>query len=141
MTTSLHTCFGEVAQELMRQEAKFGIEIDDTVNTPWMWAAYISQYATKWMTGSFAPIGLEATNSFRICMIKVAALAIAAALSVDRQRTANGSTFYEKQTEIDTVTAERDRYKAALEQISKVDRFTMTTSEVRLIARQVLSKD
>ena len=27
----------------------WGQQVDDTLNTPWMWCAYICSYATKWM--------------------------------------------------------------------------------------------
>jgi hypothetical protein len=59
-----------------------------------MWAAYIAQYATRWMAGTFS-ITRSITDAFRTSMIKTAAIAVAAVESIDRQREANGSTFYE----------------------------------------------
>jgi hypothetical protein len=54
------------------QTDKWGVEADDTKNTPWMWTAYITQYATKWMTGLFTT-PTESVDLFRTMMIKVAA--------------------------------------------------------------------
>jgi hypothetical protein len=31
------------------QDRQWGQEVDDTLNTPWMWCAYVCGYATKWM--------------------------------------------------------------------------------------------
>jgi hypothetical protein len=87
--------YDELKAEREYQEAKWGIEVDDTKNTPWMWAAYIGQYATRWMVGSFLPLKQDVTNNFRACMVKVATLAIAAIESIDRQREQHGKTFYE----------------------------------------------
>lgn len=88
--------YDEIKQEREYQEAKWGNDLDDNKNTPWMWAAYIGQYATRWMVGSFLPLKTSVTDEFRKCMIKVATLAIAAIESIDRQRENNGSTFYEE---------------------------------------------
>lgn len=85
----------EVADEISYQEERWGHETDDTKNTPWMWASYIGQYATKWMAGFFTPSPRSMTDAFRASMIKVAAIAVSAAKSVDRQRGKDGSTFYE----------------------------------------------
>lgn len=85
----------EVQDEVRSQETKWGHTTDDTLNTPWMWAAYIGAYATKWMKGTFLPLNSDVVNSFRTCMVKVAALAISAVDSLDRQRDTNGTTFYE----------------------------------------------
>ena len=87
--------YDELKAEREYQEAKWGTKVDDTQNTPWMWAAYIGQYATRWMVGSFLPLKRDVTNSFRACMVKVATLAIAAIESIDRQREQHGKTFYE----------------------------------------------
>lgn len=86
----------EIKNERARQDAMWGHEIDDTKNTPWMWAAYIAQYATKWMVGSFTPFERTTVDGFRTCMVKVAAIAVAAIESLDRQR-AKGGAFYEKE--------------------------------------------
>jgi hypothetical protein len=80
------------------QVNKWGVKADDSLNTPWMWAAYISQYATKWMRGSFLPLQRDVTDEFRKCMIKVASLAIAAVESIDRQRVTEQATFYESKS-------------------------------------------
>jgi hypothetical protein len=89
--------YDEIRAEREHQQKRWGNEVDDTKNTPWMWAAYIAQYATRWMVGSFMPLGRATTDSFRGAMVKVASIAIAAVESIDRQRAANGSAFYEEQ--------------------------------------------
>lgn len=90
----------ELIDELKKERAyqldRWGTDPDDTLNTPWMWASYISQYATKWMVGSFLPLKRSVTDEFRSCMVKVATLAIAAIESVDRQREDNLKTFFEE---------------------------------------------
>lgn len=90
----------EILSEVKAQRARWGVGIDDTKNTPWMWASYITQYATRWMSGTFMPIPRPQTIDFRFCMVKVAALAISAIDSVDRQRANNGSTFYEERADV-----------------------------------------
>ena len=88
--------YEEIKAEREYQETKWGTKVDDTRNTPWMWAAYIGQYATRWMVGSFPPLKRDVTNEFRTCMVKVATLAIAAVESLDRQREKNKTAFYEE---------------------------------------------
>ena len=77
MAVPMSPVFYEVAAERQYQDSKWGHETDDTLNTPWMWASYISQYATKWMAGTFQPIGSSTTDAFRKAMIKTAAISIA----------------------------------------------------------------
>lgn len=86
----------EIFSEVEYQESRWGTESDDTRNTPWMWSAYIAQYATRWMAGTFAPLKSTTVFTFRKSMIKVAAIAVAAVRSIDRQRAANGHAFYEE---------------------------------------------
>lgn len=85
----------EIKTEREYQDTKWGHDTDDEQNTPWMWASYIGQYATKWMRGTFAPLGRDVTDTFRECMVKVAALAVAAIESIDRQREEQGKAFFE----------------------------------------------
>lgn len=85
----------EIKAEREYQVGKWGTKVDDADNTPWMWAAYIGQYATRWMVGTFLPLKRHVTDDFRTCMIKVATLALAAVESIDRQRENDGKTFYE----------------------------------------------
>lgn len=87
--------YDEVKTEIDYQEKKWGHLVDDTINTPWMWVSYIAAYATKWMVGSFAPLGGKTADDFRAKMIKTAAIAVAAVESFDRQRAKNGKVFYE----------------------------------------------
>ena len=87
---------GEVLTEVQRQESLWGTETDDTKNTPWMWVSYVAQQSTRWMCGSFLPLKVSATDAFRTAMVKTAAVAISAIRSIDRQRAANGATFYEE---------------------------------------------
>ncbi|MGN6819313.1 MAG: hypothetical protein ACTHJR_11655 [Sphingomonas sp.] len=89
--------YDEIRAEREYQDDKWGVEIDDTKNTPWMWAAYIGQYATSWMRGTFLPLQPDVTDAFRKAMVKVAAIAVAAIQSIDRQRAGGSqSTFYER---------------------------------------------
>lgn len=88
--------FEEVAAECDYQESKWGTEADDTKNSPNDWVAYIAAYSTKWFAGGFVPYKQMTVDKFRAMMIKVAAIAISAVASIDRQRKANGTTFYEE---------------------------------------------
>ena len=88
--------YNEINAERDYQNEKWGTETDDTKNTPWMWAAYIGQYATRWMKGTFLPRETTVTDEFRKCMVKVASIAVAAIESIDRQRAKDESTFYEE---------------------------------------------
>jgi len=92
----LEQILDEIRGERDYQVGKWGTAQDDTENTPWMWAAYISQYATRWMVGTFMPLKTDVTDQFRKCMVKVATLAIAAIESIDRQREGMDKTFYEE---------------------------------------------
>lgn len=87
--------FNEIDAERAYQDGKWGHRTDDTLNTPWMWAAYIAAYATKWMVGTFAPLQRAVTDDFRAKMIKTAAICVAAVESIDRQRAGGGSCFFE----------------------------------------------
>lgn len=87
----------EISLERNAQEVKWGNNADDTLNTPNDFVAYISHHATRWFGGGFIPYSEETVNKFRRQMVKVAALAVAAIESVDRQRakSVDGITFYE----------------------------------------------
>jgi hypothetical protein len=97
--TDYDSIYKEIVAERTYQKERWGNEVDDTVNTPWMWAAYIAGYATKWMGGTFLPLSTKTTDAFREGMVKVATLAVAAIESVDRQRANNNKTFYEQEGE------------------------------------------
>lgn len=73
--------FNEIKTEREYQIKKWGNSLDDK-NTPYNWSAYISNYATKALTGD--PDGLDII-AFRVSMIKVAALAVAALEALDRK--------------------------------------------------------
>lgn len=73
----------EVKAERAYQDTKFGTAFDDK-NTPYNWAAYINQYATRNLIGDPAAVSIEA---FRKDMVKVAATAIAAIEAIDRAAT------------------------------------------------------
>lgn len=88
--------FAEIALKRLYQEGKWGNVADDTLNTPWMWAAYIGLYSTKWMAGTWAPLKSSVADGFRAAMVDVAALAVAAIQSIDRQRANTGRAFYEE---------------------------------------------
>jgi hypothetical protein len=85
--------FEDVLKERRYQERQWG-DVDDTLNTPWMWCAYICSYATKWMQNPHR-WRREDTEEFYDRMIQTSAIAAAAAESVLRQREAHGRTFYE----------------------------------------------
>ena len=85
--------FEDVFKERRYQERQWG-DVDDTLNTPWMWCAYICSYATKWMQNPHR-WRREDTEEFYDRMIQTSAIAAAAAESVLRQREAHGKTFYE----------------------------------------------
>lgn len=88
--------FAEIETERAYQQKRWGDRTDDTLNTPWMWTAYIAQYATKWMAGTFSPLAKPNVDDFRAKMLKTASIAIAAVESIDRQRAEDGRTFYEQ---------------------------------------------
>ena len=87
--------YNEIDAELTYQYERWGIDADDTKNTPNDFVSYISHHSTRWFNGGFAPYDKQTTDTFRKQMIKTAALAIAAVQSLDRQRAANGRAFYE----------------------------------------------
>lgn len=89
------TVYDEIQAERDYQDSRWGTGSDDEQNTPWMWAAYIASYSTRWMAGSFMPLEYTIVSNFRAMMVKVAAIAVAAVESVDRQRAKDGKTFYE----------------------------------------------
>jgi hypothetical protein len=86
--------FEEVLKERFYQDRKWGPKIDDTQTTPWMWSAYICNYATKWMKDPLH-FTRDDTGEFYDRMIQVSAIAAAACESVLRQREMHGKTFYE----------------------------------------------
>ena len=89
--------FEDVLKERLYQERKWGQDVDDTLNTPWMWCAYLCSYATKWMQNPHRWTRGD-TEEFYDRMIQTSAIAAAAAESVLRQRATHGKTFYESDT-------------------------------------------
>jgi hypothetical protein len=85
----------EINAERERQVELWGNDSDDSRNTPFHYVSYIASYATKWMAGTWAPFRVTQVDAFRTAMIKVAALAISAVESLDRQRAEDGTAFYE----------------------------------------------
>ena len=69
--------FEDVLKERRYQERQWG-DVDDTLNTPWMWCAYICSYATKWMQNPHR-WRREDTEEFYDRMIQTSAIAAAAA--------------------------------------------------------------
>jgi hypothetical protein len=86
---------GSIAAEREYQQSRWGNEADDTVNEPNDFVAYINHYSTRWFPGGFTPYTPETVDAFRKSMIKVAAIAVAAVESIDRQREDAGHCFYE----------------------------------------------
>jgi len=93
---SMKAVFDDISAEIEYQYAKWGVSSDDTVNSPNDWIAYISEYSTRHMDGSFPTYNPAYVDEFRISMVKTAALAVAAIMSLERQRQADGHAFYEK---------------------------------------------
>ena len=88
--------FEDVLKERLYQDRQWGPDVDDTLNTPWMWCAYLCGYATKWMKNPHRWTR-EDTEEFYDRMIETSAIAAAAAESVLRQRDSRGKTFYESE--------------------------------------------
>ena len=84
--------FEDVLKERRYQDRQWGQEVDDTLNTPWMWCAYICSYATKWMQNPHRWTR-EDTEEFYDRMIQTSAIAAAAAESVLRQREPTARPF------------------------------------------------
>lgn len=87
--------FEEIDKERRYQQERWGNGADDAKNTPWHFVAYIAKYAGGWQAGTWAPLQTDVVTAFRTAMVKVAAIAVAAIESVDRQRAAVGHAFYE----------------------------------------------
>lgn len=88
----LENALNEVRAEREYQNGKWGTVSDDTKNTPFHWLAWITKYASGFANGTWKPD----TNVFRTSMVKVAAIAVAAVESIDRQRSRNGKAFFEE---------------------------------------------
>lgn len=86
---------GNIKAEREYQQERWGNEADDSVNEPNDFVAYINHYSTRWFPGGFVPYTPETVDKFRESMIKVAAIAVAAVESIDRQREEAGHCFYE----------------------------------------------
>lgn len=84
----------EIKSERIYQQDRWGNETDDTKNAPNDWVAFIVHYATTWFRGQFAPYTTDVGALFRTSMVKVAATAVAAIESYDRQVEAKGKPFY-----------------------------------------------
>lgn len=93
---SIESIYKEIESEREYQRDKWGLEADDTLNTPSDFMGYISHYGTKWFPGGFRPYKRAVVDSYRKHMIKVAAIAVAAIESLDRQRERNGAAHFEK---------------------------------------------
>lgn len=89
----------EVNNERNYQVQRWGNDADDTVNEPNDFVSYITHYASRWFPGAFVPYETAAVDKFRESMIKVAAIAVAAVESIDRQRKENNTAFYEGNTD------------------------------------------
>jgi hypothetical protein len=76
--------FDEIRAERTHQVEKWGTKADDEINTPADWVSYIAHYGTTWFSGGFRPYSADTISAFRQSMIKVAALAVAAAAWSDR---------------------------------------------------------
>ncbi len=94
MRNLTNTVLNEIRLERVRQQHRWGDHSDDAINTPWMWLTYISKYSTNWSNGYYT-LNSDTVSLFRECMIKVAAIAVAAVESLDRQKAKNGKPFYQ----------------------------------------------
>lgn len=86
----------EINLEREYQKNKWGNAVDDTVNEPNDFIAYMNAYSTRWFPGGFSPYSPETLDAYRTSMIKTAAIAVAAVESLDRQRATNGKAFFEQ---------------------------------------------
>ena len=75
------TIYSEIQAERDYQTQRWGKE-SDKLNTPFHWAAYINNYATRNLTGT--PTVQPNKAAFRTSMVKVAALAVAAIEALDQ---------------------------------------------------------
>lgn len=89
--------YDEIKAERDYQDGRWGHRADDELNRPNDWSSYIAHHSTRWFSGGFPPYSASTVDSFRKQMIKVAALAVAAVESIDRQRAENGRPFYQQQ--------------------------------------------
>lgn len=80
MNQATSQVLNEVAAEREYQNKRWGTSFDDT-NTPSQWMGYVSAYGARNLVGASA-VDLE---KFRVDMIKVAALAVAAVEAIDRK--------------------------------------------------------
>ena len=71
--------------EALLWSAIWGPNVDDNLNTPWMWCAHICSYATKWMKNPHHWTREDTEESYDR-MIQTSAIAAAAAESILRQR-------------------------------------------------------
>lgn len=76
----MKNAYDEIKAERDHQNQKWGTAFDDK-NTPYNWAAFIAQYATRNLIGDPTAVS---TEKFRADMVKVAALAVAAIEAIDR---------------------------------------------------------
>jgi len=71
--------FKEIDEERTKQDAKWGGAIHDDKHLSWDWIAYITKHLGRAVMWPFAPA------TYRYQMIRVAALAVAAAEWMDRK--------------------------------------------------------
>jgi hypothetical protein len=76
--------YDEIRAERKYQLTRWGTRADDEINHPMDWVGYIAHYSTRWFSGGFRPYPRNVLFDFRTSMIKVAALAVAAAAWSDR---------------------------------------------------------
>ena len=72
--------YDEITKERVYQDRKWGGPEHDDLQCYNNWVAYITKYATGWAWKGIVPL-----SEFRRSMLKVAALAVAAIESVDRE--------------------------------------------------------
>lgn len=78
--------FPEVEAEHNYAMEKWGGDnVDDEMNSPIQWMAYLQHYSSRWYPGHFPPFSEAELADFRRDMIKVANLALSAAEQVDRK--------------------------------------------------------
>ncbi len=88
--------YDEIKAERDYQAGRWGNEADLTVNTPNDFAAYIAHHSTRWFAGGFTPYPTPTVDAYRVQMVKVAALAVAAIEALDAQRATSGAAFFEQ---------------------------------------------
>jgi hypothetical protein len=84
LPTTINDVLTEVLAKRQYQIGKWGTDADDKNNDPMSFVGYIAHYGTRWFKGGFKPYDRSTLEAFRVAMIDVAAVAVAAVQYVDK---------------------------------------------------------